>query len=196
MKVFLIDNYDSFTFNVVHLLRQVGVSDITVKRNTALNIEGLKQYDAILASPGPGLPMESGSLMKAVSFCLEMSLPYLGICLGHQALGRATGAKLQQLSTVKHGVQESCTQVQASPLLAGLPTTFEIGRYHSWGVSKEELPDAFQSLAESEDGIIQVARVQDKPAFGLQFHPESIMSEAVGKVIMTNFLGLIKQTDA
>jgi anthranilate synthase component 2 len=193
MKILLIDNYDSFTFNVVHLLRDVGASDISVKRNTELDIADLAQYDAVLASPGPGLPRESGSLMEAVEFCLEHKLPYLGICLGHQALGEATGAKLQQLTSVKHGVQEACTQMNPSALLSGVPKTFDIGRYHSWVVKKEELPSMFLSLAESEDGVIQAAQVKDKPAFGLQFHPESIMSEAVGKTILRNFLNLVKQ---
>ena len=131
MKILLIDNYDSFTFNVVHLLREVGVSNITVMRNTELNIDGLAQYDAVLASPGPGLPMESGRLLDAVHFCLEHKLPYLGICLGHQALGEATGAKLRQLRKVKHGVQETCKVVSPSKLLHGIPENFDIGRYHS-----------------------------------------------------------------
>ncbi|MFK8055608.1 MAG: aminodeoxychorismate/anthranilate synthase component II [Saprospiraceae bacterium] len=193
MKILLIDNYDSFTFNVVHLLRQAGVSDITVKRNTALALESLKSYDAVLASPGPGLPSDSGSLMEAVHYCLQHSIPYLGICLGHQALGEAMGAKLKQLDAVKHGVQEPCSQVVSSDLLHKLPSTFEIGRYHSWVVDKDELPSEFEVLAESTDGVIQAASVKGKPAFGLQFHPESIMSEAVGKTILLNFLNLAKR---
>lgn len=192
MTILLIDNYDSFTFNVVHLLREVGDTAITVKRNSEIDIAEIKNFDAVIASPGPGLPAESGSLMQAVAYCLDHSVPYLGICLGHQALGEATGASLQQLSAVKHGVQETCTQLCPSGLLDGLPTTFEVGRYHSWVVSKDGLPSNFEILAESNDGVIQAAKVKDKHAYGLQFHPESIMSDVVGKTILKNFLLHVK----
>jgi len=191
MKILLIDNYDSFTYNVVHLLREVGVTDITVKRNTEIEIAKLINYDAVIASPGPGLPAESGRLLEAVQFCLDNNKPYLGICLGHQALGEAVGAKLQQLSAVKHGIQEPCIQVGKSDLLAGLPRTFDIGRYHSWVVGKENLPAEFEVLATSQDDVIQAAKVKDKIAYGLQFHPESIMSDVVGKTILRNFLNQV-----
>jgi len=191
MKILLIDNYDSFTFNVVHLLREVGVSDITVKRNTEIKTEEINSYDAVLASPGPGLPAESGRLMKAVRYCLDHNKPYLGICLGHQALGEAVGAQLQQLTAVKHGVQEACVQNATSALLQDLPTSFEIGRYHSWIVGKQDLPGDFEVLAESKDGVIQAAKIKGKNAFGLQFHPESIMSQDVGTTILRNFLNTV-----
>ena len=196
MKTLLIDNYDSFTFNVVHLLREVGVSDIRVKRNTELDIEALTDYDVVFASPGPGLPEESGELMSAVQTCLEKNIPYLGICLGHQALGLATGAKLQRLAAVKHGVQETCKQVNPSGLFKDVSEVFDIGRYHSWIVSKQDLPKDFECLAESEDGVIQAAKVKGKLAFGLQFHPESIMSEVTGKKILHNFIDLAKHAHA
>jgi len=188
MKILLIDNYDSFTFNVVHILREVGVTSVTVQRNTEIKLSELDAYDAVLASPGPGLPAGSGRLMEAVRYCLDHNKPYLGICLGHQALGEAVGAQLQQLDTVKHGVQEACTHNSSSALLQGLPTNFEIGRYHSWVVGKQNLPADFEVLAESEDGVIQAAKIKNKNAYGLQFHPESIMSETVGKTILSNFL--------
>jgi len=121
MKILLIDNYDSFTFNIVHLLREVGVADISVKRNTEINMVDLEAYHAVIASPGPGLPAESGSLMKVVRYCLDNDKPYLGICLGHQALGEAVGARLEQLQAVKHGVQEPCTQSCFSRLLKDVP---------------------------------------------------------------------------
>ena len=188
MKILLIDNYDSFTFNIVHLLREVGVADISVKRNTEINMVDLEAYHAVIASPGPGLPAESGSLMKVVRYCLDNDKPYLGICLGHQALGEAVGARLEQLQAVKHGVQEPCTQSCFSRLLKDVPKTFDIGRYHSWVVGKHDLPSVFEVLAESKDGVIQAAKIKDKNAFGLQFHPESIMSAAIGKTILSNFL--------
>ena len=192
MPLLLIDNYDSFTFNVVHLLRDCGEHDVVVVRNDELDVHELGRYSAVVASPGPGLPEESGDLLAAVRFCLEHDVPYLGICLGHQALGEACGAQLTQLSRVRHGVQHTCTVSEPHELLEGVPMEFEVGLYHSWVVDDDDMPPSFAPLAYTSYGTIQAAHVPGKRAYGLQFHPESIMSPDVGPRIMRNFLDLAR----
>ena len=192
MPILLIDNYDSFTYNVVHLLRDCGADEVAVLRNDELDVADIARYDAVVASPGPGLPDESGELLAAVRFCLEHDVPYLGICLGHQALGEAVGARLAQLDEVRHGVQHTCAVAEPHDLLEGVPMEFEVGLYHSWVVSDEDLPDAFAPLAYTAYGTIQAAHVPGKRAYGVQFHPESIMSPDVGPRIMRNFLDLAR----
>lgn len=196
MHVLLIDNYDSFTYNVVHLLRDCGVGQTTVLRNDVLDVGELHAYDAVIASPGPGLPAESGQLLDAVRVCLAEGLPYLGICLGHQALGEAVGARLAQLEDVRHGVQHVCHVARPHELLDGLKSEFDVGLYHSWVVSDVDLPPDFEPLAFTDYGTIQAAHVPGERAYGLQFHPESIMSPNAGPTIMRNFLHLAQQPDA
>ena len=192
MHVLLIDNYDSFTYNVVHLLRDCGVAEVSVVRNDELAVDGIGSFDAVVASPGPGLPAESGELLAAVRYCLEFGIPYLGICLGHQALGEAVGARLERLADVRHGVQHTCSITSPHDLLDDVPEEFEVGLYHSWVVSTDELPAAFVPLASTSYGTMQAARVDGARAYGLQFHPESIMSPDVGPRIMRNFLDLAR----
>ena len=197
MNVLLVDNYDSFTYNVVHLLRDCGVAACTVRRNADLPAPGaLGEFDAVIASPGPGLPADSGQLLAAVGGCLRLGVPYLGICLGHQALAVALGGALRQLAAVQHGVQDDCTPDVPHPLLADLDLdaagAFPVGRYHSWVVDEAVLPSRFVPLAKTADGVIQVARVADAPAYGLQFHPESIMTAEAGPRLLRNFLALAR----
>ena len=200
MRILLIDNYDSFTYNVVHALRQLGQRDVEVRRNTALNVHDLKSFGAVIASPGPGLPADSGDLLPAVAACLRGGVPYLGICLGHQALGEAVGAKLARLPTVRHGVQHRCTVSKADEIFGALDVkpgdAFDVGRYHSWVVAEEDLPEQFVPLARSEDGVVQLARVADRCAYGLQFHPESIMTAGAGPKLLGQFLHLAKRHHA
>ena len=193
MRILLIDNYDSFTFNIVHLLRDCGVSaeDIDVRRNDDITVAELEGYSAVLSSPGPGLPEDSGALLPCVRFCVERKSPYFGICLGHQALGIALGGTLTRLKSVQHGVQHLCAREVENPLLDGLPDSFLVGRYHSWIVDRGSLSGEAQVLALSPvDGAVQILAARDAPAYGVQFHPESIMSEVAGPQLMRNFLRL------
>lgn len=186
----LVDNYDSFTYNVVHLLRDCGAEQVTVLRNDELDLSELDAYGAVVASPGPGLPSESGQLLDAVRRCLGDGVPYLGICLGHQALGEAVGARLVRLGDVRHGVQHTCHVARPHELFDGLTSEFAVGLYHSWVVSDEDLPPDLEPLAFTSYGTIQAAHVPGERAYGVQFHPESIMSPAAGPRLMRNFLEL------
>ena len=188
--ILLIDNFDSFTYNIVHLLRSLGVplGDIEVVRNTRLQLEQLPTYRAVISSPGPGLPETSGSLLPAVAACLEQDIPYFGICLGLQALGMVSGGRLRRLAQVHHGVQHRCRRDVAHALLDGLEAEFDVGRYHSWVIDEAAVPDDLQVLASTDGGVIQAAAHRTAPAYGVQFHPESIMSPVAGPVILRNFL--------
>ena len=216
MRVLLIDNYDSFTHNVVHLARETGVAEVDVRRNTALDLDALGDYAAVIASPGPGLPSESGQLLPAVRACLARDKPYLGICLGHQALAEAVGGRLRRLDRVRHGVEIPCYARGADPLLMGLSRVsdwrdggFTVGSYHSWVVDEAELPPELEVLADSpEDSsgdrsaadrqptVIQAMRVRGARAYGLQFHPESIMTAAAGPLLLRNFFRLAQVSPA
>ncbi len=191
-RILLIDNFDSFTYNIVHLLRSLGIDadDVEVVRNTRLELDCLGEYDAVVSSPGPGLPETSGQLLATVDICLREQIPYLGICLGLQALGMATGGHLRRLAQVRHGVQHSCRVTSANPLLRGLPEDFDVGRYHSWVIDEATLPDSLNVIAATSDGVIQAAAYAHGPAWGVQFHPESIMSPEAGPIIVGNFLAL------
>ena len=186
----LIDNFDSFTYNIVHLLRSLGVppEDIEVVRNTRLRLEELPRYRAVISSPGPGLPETSGLLLPTVEMCLRKNIPYFGICLGLQALGMAAGGKLRRLDEVQHGVQHECDVVERDRLLAGLPDRFDVGRYHSWVIDEDTAPADLRVLASTEGGVIQAVAHRMAPAYGVQFHPESIMSPESGPAILRNFL--------
>lgn len=188
MKVLLVDNYDSFTYNIVHALRELGAGDVDVVRNTALHELRLDDYTAVVASPGPGLPAEAGQLAALVEQVVAEDRAYLGICLGHQALGEACGAELYALNAVRHGVEESCAALEESPLLAGLDASFAIGRYHSWAVDIASASRPLTAFAKTDDGVVQGMQVTGQRQFGLQFHPESIMTADAGPTLLRNFL--------
>lgn len=197
-EILLIDNFDSFTYNIVHLLRSLGVDlvHIDVVRNTRVEVARLADYRAVISSPGPGLPETSGHLLAAVEACVDDRRPYLGICLGLQALGMTLGGSLRRLRQVQHGVQHVCSKRCDDPLLRGLGDAFDVGRYHSWVVDEAAAPGDMVVLAESEGGVIQAARHRTAPAWGVQFHPESIMSPEAGPIIMQNFLDLAGVTES
>ena len=189
LRILLIDNFDSFTYNIVHALRDLGQSELNVLRNHQLPLDRMADYDLVLASPGPGLPEDSGDLLKAVEICLLEKIPYLGICLGLQALGIACGGRLQRLHRVAHGVEEICENLApAHPLFDRLPPKFPIGRYHSWALDPQHLSPQLEVLATTDDGVIQAAAHRIYPAFGVQFHPESIMTAQAGPQILNNVL--------
>ena len=187
MKVVVIDNYDSFTYNLVHLLKDLG-ADVTVFRNDKFRLEQLESFDKIVLSPGPGIPSEAGLLLDVIREYATRK-PILGVCLGHQAIGESFGARLENLDDVFHGVATDATILSDSMLFKGLPRRITVGRYHSWVVSKEGLPESLEVLAESDEGQILALRHRELPVYGIQFHPESVLTPS-GKEIVENFLKL------
>lgn len=187
MKTIIIDNYDSFTYNLSHLVKELGV-DVTVRRNDQFKLSDLEGFDNIILSPGPGIPEEAGLLMEVIRTYAERK-PILGVCLGHQAIGEVFGAKLENLSSVFHGVATEGTQFGIDPIFAGLPQRIVMGRYHSWVVSKEQFPDCLEVTAESDEGQIMALRHRQFNVHGIQFHPESVLTPE-GRTIVKNWLSL------
>ena len=186
MNILVIDNYDSFTFNLVHYLEEMGCT-VTVKRNDQFAMDEVAQYDKVVLSPGPGIPEEAG-LLKDVIERYAQTIPMLGVCLGHQAIAEVFGGTLSNLATVFHGVSSSMKVIEGDPIFDGLPKTFDVGRYHSWVVNKP-LPKGFILLAEEENGQVMAFKHDTYPIYGVQFHPESILTPN-GKQILQNWLAL------
>ena len=181
----VIDNYDSFTYNLVHLIKELG-ADVTVVRNNQFNLEDLNAYDRILLSPGPGIPSEAGLLLEVIKHYAGVK-PILGVCLGHQAIGEVFGAKLRNLSDVFHGVTTEITQIIDTPLFAGVPKQFPVGRYHSWVIERTNFPNCLEIIAESKEGLIMALRHKTHNIYGIQFHPESVLT-LDGRTIIANWL--------
>lgn len=194
MKILIFDNYDSFTYNLVHLVEKITHEKVDVFRNDQIALEKIKDYDKIILSPGPGVPSEAGLLLPLIKEYASTK-PILGVCLGHQAIGEAFGGKLTNLSSVFHGVATPIKKVNSqqstvnSNLFAGLPETFEAGRYHSWIISKENFPDELEITAEDENGFIMALQHKTFNVQGVQFHPESVLTPD-GEKIMRNWLSL------
>lgn len=187
MKVIIIDNYDSFTFNLSHLVKQLG-ADCTTVRNDQFLLPDLEPFDRIILSPGPGIPSEAGLLLDTIR-AYAGKKPLLGVCLGHQAIGQAFGAQLTNLSDVFHGVQTPIDIVADDPLFARLPTTIQVGRYHSWVVDEATLPACLEVTARSNEGQIMALRHRSHNIHGIQFHPESVLTPE-GTNIIKNWLEL------
>lgn len=187
MKIAIIDNYDSFTYNLSHLVKELG-ADVTVLRNDKFKIGQLAAFDKLILSPGPGIPSEAGLLLDVIK-TYAASKPMLGVCLGHQAIGEVFGAKLTNLSDVFHGVATEGTQFGNDPIFRGLPNRITMGRYHSWVVSKDDLPSALEITAESDEGQIMGLRHKQYDIHGIQFHPESVLTPD-GKTIVDNWMRL------
>lgn len=185
IKTLIIDNYDSFTYNLSHLLKELGAS-VTVVRNDKFRIEDLEQFDKIVLSPGPGIPSEAG-LMPQVIKAYAGRKPILGICLGHQAIGEAFGAKLLNIGNVVHGVATPAHITVQDYLFKGLPKDIEVGRYHSWVVDDKELPQCLEVTSRSDDGYIMSLRHREFDIRGIQFHPESVLTPQ-GETIINNWL--------
>jgi anthranilate synthase/aminodeoxychorismate synthase-like glutamine amidotransferase len=184
MRIVVIDNYDSFTYNLVHALEALGAA-CTVMRNDYLDENALTSCDGIVLGPGPGLPAEAGELMATINK-YHRQKAMLGICLGHQALGEFFGVKLIQLSHVFHGVETRLRWVGQERIHDDLPDEMEVGLYHSWAL-ENELNDELILLAESEEKVVMAVRHRELPLFGVQFHPESIMTP-LGRILLKNWL--------
>ena len=190
-RIVIIDNYDSFTYNLSHLLKEVG-ADVTVLRNDQFRLEELQQFDKIVLSPGPGIPSEAGLLLDVIR-AYAPTKPMLGVCLGHPAIGEVFGARLLNLDDVVHGVATPCRIVASDPIFDGLLNKITVGRYHSWVVSQEDFPSCLEITAVSDDGgsvpNIMALRHREYEVHGIQFHPESVLTPE-GKIIIKNFLDL------
>lgn len=187
MKIVIIDNYDSFTYNLSHLVKELG-AEVSVRRNDQFQLEELEAYDKIILSPGPGIPAEAGLLLQVIHTYAGRK-PILGVCLGHQAIGETFGAKLENLETVFHGIATPCHIVADDPLFKGLGSDITIGRYHSWIVSKEGLPDCLEVTAESDEGQIMALHHKDYDIRGIQFHPESVLTPD-GRQMIANWMNM------
>ncbi len=186
-KILVFDNYDSFTYNLVHLVEKILHYRVDVFRNDQLPLEKVAEYDKIILSPGPGIPDEAGLLLPLIKeYAASKSI--LGVCLGHQAIGQAFGGTLTNLSQVYHGVATPChlTQ-QRSRLFDGLASTIEVGRYHSWVVDKAGFPDVLEITANDDSGYIMGLQHKTLDVQGVQFHPESVLTP-VGEQILQNWL--------
>ncbi len=186
MRILVFDNYDSFTYNLVHLVEKILHEKVDVYRNDQIPLEKVKEYDKIILSPGPGIPVEAGLLLPLIKEYAS-SKSILGVCLGHQAIGEAFGGKLVNLSTVYHGVATSCELGASSPLFKGLPETIDVGRYHSWIVSEENFPKELEVTARDENNYIMGLQHRKYDVQGVQFHPESVLTP-MGEKIMRNWL--------
>ncbi|MCF8230983.1 MAG: aminodeoxychorismate/anthranilate synthase component II [Bacteroidales bacterium] len=184
-KVLLIDNYDSFTYNLVELLKQAGC-EVTVMKNDRVEEEKLRSFDKIILSPGPGLPSDAAQMVSIIKKYYREKC-FLGVCLGHQGIAEAFGAKLKRMAAVMHGEKTTARVVEKDTLFGELPRSFEIGHYHSWTVSDENLPDELLVTMRDENDEIMALKHRRYHLWGVQFHPESIMTPT-GKQIIRNFL--------
>ena len=198
MKIVIIDNYDSFTYNLSHLVKELG-AEVTVLRNDQFELADLEPYSKIILSPGPGIPSEAGLLCDVIRTYAGKK-PILGVCLGHQAIGEVFGAKLVNLSQVFHGVATPCHIIVDDPIFSGIERHITIGRYHSWVVSREGLPECLEVTAESDEGLrvgdgtsgmgqIMALRHRELNIRGIQFHPESVLTPD-GKKMLQNWMFL------
>lgn len=185
MRVVLIDNYDSFTYNLYHLLRELNV-EVTVYRNDQFELQDLKPFDKIMLSPGPGIPSEAGLLMQVIKEYAGKK-PILGICLGEQAIGESFGGTLVNLSDVFHGVQTPAHIVADDYIFDGLSKDILVGRYHSWVVDAESIPACLEITATSDEGQVMALRHKDLDIRGIQFHPESVLTPE-GKTMIKNWV--------
>jgi len=188
MKILVLDNYDSFTYNLVQLLRELGYGDSTdVVRNDKIDLDKVEEYDAILLSPGPGVPSEAG-LMPEVIRRYAPTKRMLGVCLGHQGIAESFGGQLYNLPAVLHGIATDADIITGEDrLFQGLPTQFKVGRYHSWVVTPDTMPEELEITARDANGQVLALRHRKYDVRGVQFHPESILTEH-GHQMLKNWL--------
>lgn len=188
MNILLIDNYDSFTYNLSQYLEEEGGEDVevTVWRNDQFGLDDVERFDKIVLSPGPGVPDEAG-LLKAVIRRYAPTKPILGVCLGEQAIGEVFGAEIYNLNTVFHGIQSSVRIVAPDYIFDNLSDSIKVGRYHSWVVGKEDFPAELEVTAVSDEGQVMALKHRRYDVHGIQFHPESILTPE-GRTIIRNFI--------
>lgn len=189
MKILLIDNYDSFTYNLVHYLEAQDAT-VVVWRNDEIDFNKLHEYDAYVISPGPGLPKDAGSLMRFIDNVISKK-PVFGVCLGFQAIVEYYGGEIYNQQIVKHGIAEKCLLTEDSKLFKKIPKEFQVGLYHSWAAKKENFPADLKITAVSENHTIMAFEHKSLSVFGVQFHPESVLTEHGHKMIR-NFLAQVK----
>ncbi len=187
MRILILDNYDSFTYNLLHLVLGLNNTSVDVVRNDAIPLQKIKEYDKIILSPGPGIPIEAGLLLPIIKeYAATKSI--LGVCLGHQAIGEAFGGTLVNLKEVYHGVATNCIILnKKATVLQGLGSTLEIGRYHSWVVAKNNFPEELEITAVDDNDLVMALQHKKFDVHGVQFHPESILTPK-GEMIIKNFL--------
>lgn len=186
MKILVLDNYDSFTYNLVQLVEQITGEKVDVFRNDEIALEAIEAYDKIILSPGPGVPSEAGILIEVIQkYAPTKSI--LGVCLGQQAIAEAFGGSLINLKEVYHGIASEATQTQEHCLFKDLPQTLQVGRYHSWAVNKADFPAELEITSEDENGIIMSLKHKEYDLHAVQYHPESILTPE-GRQILENFL--------
>lgn len=192
MKILVFDNYDSFTYNLVHLVEKIIGEKVEVHRNDQIKLEDVARFDKIILSPGPGIPEEAGLLLPLIKMYASTK-PILGVCLGHQAIGQAFGADLVNLQDVYHGV---ATPIWVNPdhisssndVFKGLPQQLEVGRYHSWVIGEAGFPDTLEITARDKEGQIMALKHKQFDVQGVQFHPESVLTPD-GEKMLKNWLG-------
>lgn len=186
MKILVFDNYDSFTYNLVHLIEKVSDYEPDVFRNDKIALEDIEKYDKILVSPGPGIPSEAGNLLPMLKrYASQKSI--LGVCLGHQAIAETFGGSLRNLENVFHGISTPINVVKKDILFESIPDTFNVGRYHSWIVNNTDLPKELEVTAVDEHGNIMAMAHKTLDIKSVQFHPESVLTE-YGEQLMSNWL--------
>lgn len=187
-KILILDNYDSFTYNLVHAVRSLGYTGVDVVRNDKVDLDLVEQYDKIILSPGPGIPEEAGDMLPLIKrYAPTKSM--LGVCLGHQAIGVVFGAKLENIPFVFHGVQTIAHIVKEDPIFEGLPSEFQVGRYHSWIISRDDFPGELEITAVDDENNIMAIKHKKLDVHGVQFHPESVLTPQ-GITIIQNFLNI------
>ena len=184
MKILVLDNYDSFTYNLVQYIERVLKRAVDVRRNDLVKLEEVAAYDKILISPGPGIPIEAGITLDLIRKYGPVK-SILGVCLGHQAIAEAYGGTITNLTTVYHGVTGQMKQlVEDEYLFSGIPAEFDAGRYHSWVVEHDTLPRDLEITVENDEGYIMALRHRKHDVRGVQFHPESVLTEYGGRMIL------------
>jgi anthranilate synthase component 2 len=186
MKILVFDNYDSFTYNLVHAVKKLGFLDVEVHRNDKIGLDEIKRFDKIILSPGPGVPSESGILLDVIR-TYAPSKPILGVCLGEQAIAEAFGGTLINLPEVHHGVTSEIEVIEEDILFNNLPSKLIVGRYHSWAAERETLPSCLKITAVDEAGMIMALAHREFDVRGVQFHPESVLTPH-GEEMLKNWL--------
>jgi para-aminobenzoate synthetase component 2 len=185
MRVLVVDNYDSFVYNLVQYLAQLGAVT-TVRRNDVVELDEVDDVDGVLVSPGPGTPERAGSSMAVIRRCAERGVPVLGVCLGHQAIGAVWGGVVERAPELLHG-KTSRVHHDGVGVLAGLPNPFTATRYHSLTIRPDSVPDVLQVTGRTESGVIMAVRHRELPVDGVQFHPESVLTEG-GHRMLANWM--------